>query len=103
MNDNRMNGISRGAGSAAVGFVLGAVVGAGIALLLAPATGKETRRRIAESGQDLSDAARDTLGQAGDTVHGLKEDVRAAVEAGREVFGRARESKDRSPRAEPKA
>jgi gas vesicle protein len=96
MNDNRINGISRDAGSAAVGFVLGAVVGAGVALLLAPATGKETRRRIAESGQDLSDAARDALGQAGDTVHGLKQDVVAAVEAGRETFERARESKDRS-------
>ena len=95
MNDNRIND-SRGAGSAAVGFVLGAVVGAGIALLLAPATGKETRRRIAQSGQDLSQAARDTLGQAGDTVHGLKEDVVAAVEAGRETFERVRESKDRN-------
>lgn len=90
MNDNQINGISRNAGSAAMGFVLGAVVGAGIALLLAPATGKDTRRRIMESGQGLGDAARDAIGQANDKVHGLKEGVQAAVEAGRKAFENAR-------------
>ena len=43
--DLRMNGEPRGTGmtSAATGFLLGAVVGAGIALLLAPAAGEHTR------------------------------------------------------------
>jgi gas vesicle protein len=52
---------------AMVGFVFGALVGAATALLLAPATGEETRRKLAETtrklrdqGQDLAEKARNT-------------------------------------------
>lgn len=76
-----------GAGSsAAMGFVLGAVLGAGIALLLAPRSGKETRERLAATGRRWGSAARDTVHQALDTANDLKEDAKAALEAGREAF-----------------
>jgi hypothetical protein len=42
-------------------FSGGALVGAGVALLLAPASGKETRRLLGERIDKLSDAASDTL------------------------------------------
>ena len=59
MNDHSHNGTSgNGGSSVALGLVIGALVGAGIALLLAPRIGKETRRRIADAGGRLSDAAR---------------------------------------------
>lgn len=35
------------------GAVLGGVIGAGVALLFAPATGKETRERLKEKAKDL--------------------------------------------------
>ncbi len=38
-----------------VAFLLGAVVGAGLALLFAPAPGVETRRRLAEYGEKLKE------------------------------------------------
>ncbi len=34
-----------------VAFLLGAVIGAGVALMFAPASGQETRKRLAEVGE----------------------------------------------------
>ncbi len=42
-------------------FTGGAVVGAGVALLLAPASGEETRKRLGERIDKLSDVAGDKL------------------------------------------
>lgn len=39
----------------------GAVLGAGVALLLAPASGKDTRKKISERFEKLSDSATETL------------------------------------------
>src|SRR5689334_24581240 len=49
-------------------FLLGAMVGAGIALLLAPQSGEETRRDIKRKARQVSDAARDAAGDLQDTV-----------------------------------
>ena len=40
------------AGTVIVAFVLGAVTGAAVALLMAPATGEETRRALAEKARE---------------------------------------------------
>jgi gas vesicle protein len=99
MEDPNMNekqqgqGIADGIGpSVAIGFVLGALVGAGIALLLAPATGKETRRRVADVGRKWSGAARDKFDQARDIAEDLKQDAQSALDAGREAFEKSRKS-----------
>jgi len=47
-NENIVGAGLRG-GSALTGFVMGAIVGAGIALLMAPATGTDTRRRLRQT------------------------------------------------------
>ena len=41
-----------GAGTVVVAFVLGAITGAAVALLVAPATGEETRRMLAEKARE---------------------------------------------------
>jgi gas vesicle protein len=79
--------------SAFSGFLLGAVVGAGLALLLAPATGQDTRRRIGETARRLREDARHRVDQARGTISELKEDARAAVETGRDAFKRTRQSR----------
>jgi gas vesicle protein len=88
VNENpQVNSTPGGAGSAiAMGFVLGAVVGAGIALLLAPGSGRETRGRLADAGRRWGGAALDKLDQARTTVGDLKQDAKSALEAGREAF-----------------
>jgi gas vesicle protein len=58
------------------GLLLGAVLGAGVALLSAPQAGKKTRKRLVRG---LSGAR----GLAEDRWDDLSDDVRSAVKAGR--------------------
>src|SRR5437870_404652 len=64
-------------------FAIGALVGAGIALLLAPRSGKETRDLLAQEGQDLKGKAEDLLEKAKHVVQDKTGEVAAAVEAGK--------------------
>jgi len=43
------------------GFLVGAMVGAGLALLLAPAPGGETRRKVGETARRLGSRAKDMV------------------------------------------
>lgn len=62
-------------GGLIAGFVLGSLVGAGMALLLAPATGAETRRRVGRAARDAGEKARSL---AVDLGHELKDGARDA-------------------------
>ncbi len=42
-----------------VSFLLGSIVGAGLALLFAPQTGRKTRRQISDLADDVKDYAAD--------------------------------------------
>jgi gas vesicle protein len=67
-------------------FAVGALVGAGIALLYAPQSGKETRKLLADKGRELKGRARDTLEDAKGFLEGKKAEIAAAVEAGKEAM-----------------
>jgi gas vesicle protein len=84
-----------------MGFALGAVVGAGLALLLAPASGRRTRQRLATTARRWSEGAGHTLDQARDTVTELGTDAKSAVRAGQEAFLHDRAT--RESRAERRA
>lgn len=45
----------------ATGVTLGAVIGAGVALLLAPQSGRRTRGKIRRTAEDLSEHAEETV------------------------------------------
>jgi gas vesicle protein len=51
-----------------IGLLTGAVIGGVVALLLAPQSGKETRRQIRETTGDVIDTARDRAAGMVDTV-----------------------------------
>ena len=76
-----------------LGFVVGAAVGAGIALLVAPASGAETRRRIGVTSRRLRSRVRNGVDHARSQLSGLKHDVEAAVASGRESFVRERDAR----------
>jgi gas vesicle protein len=57
----------------ATGMVVGALIGAGVALLMAPQTGKRTRKRIGRAADDLKESASDRWDE-------IAEDVREKVE-----------------------
>jgi len=93
MNENPQSSRSP-IGPVAIGIVLGAVLGAGIALLLAPATGEETRRRITDAGRKVGGAARRHVGRALDTAGDLQQSTSSALKAGREAFEQGMNSPD---------
>lgn len=66
---------------AGVGPLLVALaLGAGVALLLAPQSGEETRREIARRTRRAQDAAQDFVGELSGTVADKFQEVRATVE-----------------------
>ncbi|MBI5682279.1 MAG: YtxH domain-containing protein [Deltaproteobacteria bacterium] len=80
-------------------FLLGGVVGAGIALLYAPAAGEETRQKLKETTDRLRGQIRDkTEGMGGYVEEGVqkvkefidekKADITAAYESGKEAYRR---------------
>lgn len=87
-----------GPGMVIVSFVLGAITGAAVALLMAPAPGEETRRVLGEKAREGRHRAEEAARQGRDFVERSKTTVRSAVERGREAYEQARGS--RTP-AEP--
>lgn len=87
-----MRELERGS-SSVVGFMLGAVIGAGIALLLAPEAGRDTRRRLGQTARRWGTSVKDGVEHARGRVGELKEDVRTAVSTGRDTFSREREAR----------
>ena len=78
------------AGTVLMAFVLGAAAGAAIALLYAPATGEETRRRLKDKARAGREKA-ETLARDGrEFLNRQRENLGAAVERGREAFDQAR-------------
>lgn len=61
-------------------FLWGALVGAGIALLMAPRSGEETQRELRESARRLRTAAEDRITDARGAVVGAVEGVRDRVQ-----------------------
>jgi gas vesicle protein len=67
--------------SAGIGsFIVGLALGAGVALLLAPQSGEETRRVIARRARRAQEAAQDFVEDVSGTVADKFQEVRASVE-----------------------
>jgi len=77
------------------GFVVGAVLGAGLALLLAPASGIETRRRLGETARRVRDNARQRFDKGREVIDGVRQDASAALDAGKEAVRRRHDSGNR--------
>ena len=73
-----------------VAFMAGAVAGAAIALLYAPASGDETRDYLNQKAREGRDRAKDALEQGRETLQRQREGVVSAIERGREAFQQAR-------------
>ncbi len=91
MNDREWSDVARGSSNQFAGFLVGLAVGAGIALLLAPASGSDTRRRLGETANRLGKDARDGMGTAREKMHDLADDAKSAIDSGRKAFQRVRE------------
>jgi len=83
-------------------FLLGGVVGAGLAFLFAPLSGKETRDRIKDlveevkekaegAVEEIKDKVKETLDMGKKTLEEKKSIVTAAFEAGRDAMEKEKE------------
>lgn len=72
------------------GLIVGAAAGAVLALLLAPASGEETRRKLGEATRRLGDEGRRRVDDARDFTTDRLGDVRTAVRAGKDAYQQAR-------------
>ena len=88
-----------GIGAVVLSFFLGGLVGAGVALLMAPKSGTETRQKIRELAEEVKEKAEEYVGTARDKassalekgkefVEKKKSLVTTAVEAGVEAYER---------------
>lgn len=86
----------------AVAFLVGGAIGAGLALLFAPTSGNETRRKIKEGFEDAGDWAKDRyqdarykVAEGSDKVKSFvsdrREDLQSAFDAGKEAYHRGKE------------
>ena len=84
-------------GSLVLSFIVGGIVGAGIALLTAPQSGRETREKIGEFAGDAKDKIismgqsaklkrADTLSRGREYLEEKKPAIQGAVEAGKKAM-----------------
>ncbi|MBI5074053.1 MAG: YtxH domain-containing protein [Nitrospirae bacterium] len=91
-----------GSGSLLLSFLLGGVVGAGLALLVAPQSGEATRRKIKELADDIKDRTNDYINEAREKVGSVTDEgkgfydekkslIKAAIDAGKEAYEKEKE------------
>jgi gas vesicle protein len=78
------------AGSVLVAFALGALAGAAVALLYAPASGEDTRRKLAEKAREGRERAEALAREGREFIERQRETLGQAVDRGREAFQQAR-------------
>ncbi len=83
-------------------FFIGGVIGAGVALLLAPKSGRETRQLMKDTAEDVKEKAGQYVGQAKEAVGSVvgkgkglfqekKTVIATAIEAGKEAYQKEKE------------
>jgi gas vesicle protein len=80
-----------GATGVVVAFTLGALVGAVVALLFAPAKGEDTREFIGEKAREGRDKVAEAAHKTREFLHRQRETIATAVERGREAYQTARD------------
>ena len=66
-------------------FTVGALIGAGMALLYAPQSGKETRKLLAKKAKLLKEKAQDTVEHTQEFIKDRKAEVAAVFDSGKQL------------------
>ena len=85
-----MSNNDSGAGTVVLAFVLGTITGAAVALLMAPASGEETRRMLADKAREGRDRAGEAARQGKELWNQQRDHLASAFERGREAYQQAR-------------
>lgn len=79
-----------GAGSIFLAFILGAISGAAVALLYAPASGRETREYLGEKAREGRERATKAAERGREIINQGRETLTTAIDRGREAYQQAR-------------
>ena len=79
-----------GAGSVLLAFIAGAVTGAAVALLFAPATGEDTREYLGERAREGRERAAQAARQGREALNRQRDTIASAIDRGREAYQSAR-------------
>jgi gas vesicle protein len=79
-----------GAGSILLAFILGAVSGAAVALLYAPASGRETREYLGDKAREGKQRAAEAAAKGREALNQGRETLATAIDRGREAYQQAR-------------
>jgi len=71
--------------------MIGAILGAGIALLLAPAHGRDTRRRVGSTVKRLGQNTGQVFKRTRDQIDKVKHDAKSAIDKGRQEYMRSKD------------
>jgi len=85
-----------GAGGVMLAFVVGALTGAAVALLFAPASGEETREYLGKKAREGRDRARDLADEGKEFLDEQADAVSRAVDEGVEAFRQVRQRGERA-------
>jgi gas vesicle protein len=77
-----------------VAFMLGAIAGAAVALLVAPSSGEETRRKLGEKAREGRDKAGEAARHGREFLRNQRDGLSTAFERGKEAFEQARGPKE---------
>jgi gas vesicle protein len=83
-----------GWGGVLLAFLAGAVTGAAVALLFAPATGDETRQFLSDRAREGRERAMTAAREGRETLRRQKDQVVSAIDRGREAFDKVRRGEE---------
>jgi len=83
-----------GGGTVLLAFLAGAISGAAVALLYAPASGDETRQYLSDKARASRERALAAARDGREAVRRQKEHLKTAVERGREAYNKARHGEE---------
>ena len=83
-------------GSVMIAFVAGALAGAAVALLFAPASGEATREYLGKKAREGTDRAREAMDQGREYYDRQRQHLATAVDRGHDAFQQARERGDQA-------
>jgi gas vesicle protein len=78
------------AGTVILAFVLGAITGAAVALLMTPVSGDEARRILSDRAREGRERAEEAARQGREFLNRQRDTLTSAVERGREAYNQAR-------------
>lgn len=82
----------QGGGGMFLAFIAGAITGAAVALLFAPATGEETREFLGQRAREGKDRAAEAARQGREMLNKQREGLTTAFDRAREQFQATRET-----------